>query len=245
MQATDAAMYTLTVTAKDKAGNAATAATKTVTLDGVVPTISAVKLWPTRVSGGGTFTLSFKVSEALKGDPVVTFGNGAEPDVAMTKTTAETGYDYTYAGTAPVSGSVPFYTVTVSVTDVAENQGTFSPVTVEIDNVPPDLAGLEVAPLGAKLSDTVRVVLSANETLAGPPAMTAHSGANVITFVPVDTTAGRVSYSYTHVVTGATALGVYTIDPFTLADEASNAKQVTPVPAVTFPVDSSVPAVAK
>jgi hypothetical protein len=239
-------VYALSAMATDVTGNlSAAVATGSVTLDGVVPVISGVKAWPSRVTAGGVFRVSFKASEPLGADPVGTFSNGVDAPVGMAKVQAEAGYDYTFEGTAPSSGSVPFYTVKVVVEDRAGNQGMYSPVTVEIDNVAPELAGLEVAPAGAKLNDTLRAVLSATETMSGPPVLVAKSGGSTITFNPVDATPGKVSYAYTHAVTGGTVQGVYTVQPFDMADVAGNTKTgVTPSPAVTFSVDSSVPVVS-
>jgi len=243
VKGSDNTAFDLSATAKDAAGNAAAAAaTGSVTLDGVVPEMSGANVSPDRVKGGESFEVAFTASEALPADPEVTFSNGSDAPSTMTLKT-KNGNDYVYEGTAPQSGSSPYYTVTVTLSDGAGNQTTSNAGTMAIDNVAPQLAGLEVAPAGAKLNDTIRVVLTADEPLSGPPALTAKTGATTITFAPADLTPGKISYAYTYVVTGATTEGVYTVQPFELLDVAGNARSVTPSPAKTFSVDSSVPVV--
>ncbi|MBI5524772.1 MAG: Ig-like domain repeat protein [Deltaproteobacteria bacterium] len=235
--------YNLSATAKDLAGNAVAAPLDSaVTFDGVVPAVSGTQLNPGRIKGGQTFTLTFTLSEAVTGDPAVTFSNGVDAPVTMART-GRIGNVYTYQGTAPASGSAMFYSVAVAVTDDAGNQTTASAGTIEIDNVAPQLAGLEVAPAGAKKNDTVRVVLTADETLSGPPAVTATAGVATITFTPQDSTPGKLTYVYTYVVTDGTTQGVYIVQPVTLLDIAGNTNTITPSPARTFSVDSSTPTV--
>ena len=56
---------------------------------------------------------------------------------------------------------------------------------VDIDVVAPELDSVRVSPAGAKVGDLVRVIVAANETLAGPPAVSAtHTGGGTIDFVP-------------------------------------------------------------
>ncbi|MBI5529276.1 MAG: hypothetical protein HY897_23370 [Deltaproteobacteria bacterium] len=240
---TDDEPFSLSATAKDAAGNPAnTAATGSVTLDGVVPTMSGASLNPSRIRGGEKFELTFSASEAIPGDPDVAFSNGTDAPVSMTLK-LKTGNDYVFEGTAPASGSSPYYAVTVSLEDGAGNQRSGSAGTIEIDNVAPELAGLEVAPAGAKVGDTIRVVLTADETLLGPPALVAKAGGTDLNFAAVDSTPGRISYAYTYVVTAGLWQGVYTIQPLSLSDIAGNVRQVTPNPPKTFTVDSSVPQV--
>jgi hypothetical protein len=240
---TDNVGYNLWATAKDVAGNAATAAaTGSVALDGVAPVVGNAALNPARVAKGGQFTLTFDVSETPGADPTVAFSNGVDAPITMTKS-SNTGLSYAYAGTAPDTGSAPFYSVTVSVNDAAGNGTVASAGTVEIDNVAPELSGLEVAPAGAKVGDTIRIVLTADETLSGPPTLTATTGVTTVTFSVVDGTAGKISYSYTLAVTGAAVQGIYTIQPFDIVDVAGNTRNVTPNPAKTFSIDSSVPVV--
>ncbi|MBI5528750.1 MAG: hypothetical protein HY897_20665, partial [Deltaproteobacteria bacterium] len=239
VKATDSGTFNLSATAADAVGNpSAAAATGTVTLDGILPVVSNAALKPARVAKGGTFTLTFDVSEAPAEDPAVAFSNGVDAAVPMAKT-SNAGLSYTYTGTAPVSGSAPFYSVTVSLRDAAGNGTVAGAGTVEIDNVAPGFSGIEVAPKAARLSSTIQAVLTATEPLSGPPALTAKNGPDTIAFSPADPTPGKISYSYTYSVTGATAQGTYAIQPFDLTDEATNTRAgVTPNPPVTFSVDS-------
>ncbi|MBI5290462.1 MAG: hypothetical protein HY872_01130, partial [Chloroflexi bacterium] len=236
---TDNGTFNLSAAAKDLAGNSAAQVAKSVTVDGVVPTVSGATVNPPKVKGGEQFTLTFTASEDLAADPATTFSNGVDAAVPMSKT-GQTGRQYTFTGTAPASGSAPVYTVTVGVTDPAGNSSTSNVGTMEIDNVPPTLAGLEVAPAGAKVGDTLRAVVSADEALSGPPALSARSGGSTITFTPVDSTPKKISYTYTYTVTGASSQGVFSVEPFVLSDIAGNVRNVTP--AKTFTVDSTVPA---
>ncbi|MBI5527158.1 MAG: hypothetical protein HY897_12555 [Deltaproteobacteria bacterium] len=236
---TDNGTYNLSAMAKDLASNAAAQVAKSVTVDGVVPTVSGAAVNPPKVKGGEQFTLTFTASEDLSANPVATFSNGVDAAIPMSKT-AQNGRQYTFTGAAPASGSAPVYTVTVGVTDPAGNSTTSNVGTMEIDNVAPQLAGLEVAPAGAKVGDTLRAVLSADEALSGPPAISARSGGSTITFTPVDSTPKKISYTYTYPVTQASPQGVFAVEAFVLSDIAGNVRNVTPVK--TFTVDSTVPA---
>lgn len=238
----DQATTPVSVTATDEAGNVTPSPViGQLDMDGVAPFITGASLSSPRVAPLELFSLSFNASEALAVEPIATFNNGVDAAQSMTIMTAAAGFDYTYEATAPATGAAPFYAITVSVEDLAGNTGTASPATIEIDNVAPELAGLDITPLGAKVGDRVRVTLTANETLQGPPVLEATDGTTVITFTPSDSTPGKFSYLYTCDVTASTVEATYTVEPFTLADAAGNAQGITPAPPVSFSVDSSFP----
>jgi hypothetical protein len=243
VKAGDDGSFNLSAVATDVVGNPAAApATGTVSLDGVVPVVSNTVLDPPRVAKGGQFTLTFDVSETPGADPEVTLSNGIDAPVQMTKTSSS-GLSFTYTGVAPDAGSAPFYGLTVSVSDAAGNRGMASVGTVEIDNVAPQVAGLEVTPKAAKKGDTIRAVLSATETLSGPPALSASNGTETITLVPVDQTAGKISYSYEYPLTDASPQGTFAVQAFTLSDAAGNEKAVASEAGWGFFVDSKEPVV--
>ncbi|MBI5527042.1 MAG: hypothetical protein HY897_11965 [Deltaproteobacteria bacterium] len=239
----DNGIFNLSATATDVVGNPATTpATGTLTLDGVVPTVSNAVLSPARVAKGGQFTLTFDVSETPGADPAVAFNNGVDAPVPMSKTSS-TGLSYTYTGTAPDAGSAPFYGVTVSVQDAAGNGTVASAGTVEIDNVAPQVAGLDITPKAAKKGDTVRVVLSATETLSGPPTLTASNGTETITLLPIDVTPGKINYSYEYPLTDSSPQGSFLVQGFSVSDVAGNERAVTPEAGWAFFVDSKEPVV--
>jgi len=243
VKAGDEGSFNLSANATDVVGNPAVApATGMLALDGVAPEVSNAVLDPPRVAKGGQFTLTFDVSETPGADPEVAFNNGVDVPVPMSKASS-IGLSFTYTGTAPNSGSAPFYGVTVSVSDTAGNRTVASAGTVEIDNVAPGVAGLDVAPKAAKKGDTIRVVLSATETLSGPPVLTASNGTETITPAALDMAAGKLNYSYEHPLTDASPQGTFLVQGFTISDVAGNEKAVTPEAEWTFFVDSREPVV--
>ncbi len=240
--------FVVSVGATDLGGNAAAPAATAVTIDGVAPSLAAFTLSSPRIAPAETFTLTLWPSEELADAPAVTFANGDVDGMgaaivhAMTVVAGPLGDgSWVLDGVGPPSGLNQFYTLTVVMADLAGNPGADNPAVIEVDNTAPDLSGFDIAPAFARNGDTVRVVASANETLAGPPTLVARNGAAMFTLVPQSVAAGAISYVFTMPVGAGTAQGTWTFDAFTLTDQANNARVVASSPARTFSVDSRAP----
>ncbi|HEY1098497.1 MAG TPA: hypothetical protein VGF99_06200, partial [Myxococcota bacterium] len=243
--------FSADVVAADEGGNV-TAAPSSITMqiDGVAPSVISSSLSTPRVAPGQAFTLTFRASEPLAADPIVTFTNGdvvgGQTAVAtMTKVSGpDADQQYVFQGTGPTTGTNQFYTITVVMADVAGNPGADSPAVVVVDNAPPRLAGFDIAPLAARANDVVRVVVTADETMREPPTIVATNGAASLTFTPTSTAAGAISYVFTATVTSALAQGTWTFSSFTLTDQAGNSGSVTPTGQRTFSIDSQAPIIS-
>jgi len=242
--------FTVSFQAADLGGNVSGVAQRTLTVDGVPPTLLAPVLSSTRIAPAERFTLSFRTSEGLRGDPLVTFANGdvSGSGAAIINTmTRVSGPDaqqtWLFEGTGPLTGSSPFYTITVVMEDEAGNPGGDNPAVIEVDSAPPQLAGFDIAPLFARNGDTVRVVVTATETLAGPPSLVARNGVNSVVLSPGSVTPGAISYAFTLPIGANTPQGNWTFDGFTMADQAGNAAVIAPSATRTFAVDSQAPSV--
>jgi hypothetical protein len=237
--------FAVSFAAADLGGNVVAAPVlQDVRIDGVSPTLTSFALSKPRVAPNEAFTVTLQTSEALPAPPTVTFANGdlvnGVPVVStMTLLSGPSAQnDYVFSGTGPASGQNQFYTITVLMADVAGNPGADSPAVVVVDNAAPSLAGFDIAPAAARAGDTVRVVVTANETLSAPPTIVARNGAANFTLSPTSAASGALSYVFTMPIDGATAQGSWTFDAFSLVDEAGNSGVIAANAQRTFVVDS-------
>lgn len=240
--------FTVTLGAADLGGNVATPVAREINIDGVAPSLDTFALSSPRIAPNETFTLTLWPSEVLAGSPTVTFANGDVDGlgaaIVHTMTLIEgplSDGSWLFQGAGPPSGLNQFYTITVVMEDVAGNPGADNPAVIVVDNTAPDLSGFDISPAFARNGDTVRVVVSANETLAGPPTLVARNGVSSFAFVPQSVAGGAISYVFTMPIGAGTAQGTWTFDAFTLTDEAANARAVPSSPARSFAVDSRAP----
>ncbi|MCC7071643.1 MAG: hypothetical protein IT383_09985 [Deltaproteobacteria bacterium] len=240
--------FLVSVAAADLGGNSSSTVQQNVSIDGVAPSLSSFSLSSPRIAPDEIFTLTLLPSEELAGAPTVSFANGdvdGQGDAIVHAMSLVAGPlvdgSWSFSGIGPASGLNQFYTITVVMQDVAGNPGADNPAVIVVDNAPPDLSGFDIAPAFARNGDTVRVVVSADETLAGPPSLVARNGANTFTLVPQSLAPGAISYVFTMAVGAGTAQGTWTFDGFTLTDEANNARAIASSPTRSFSVDSRAP----
>ncbi|MBI5545447.1 MAG: hypothetical protein HY901_16295, partial [Deltaproteobacteria bacterium] len=147
---------------EDLAGNVAEPVSAgLMTFDSAPPAIADAFVLPERIRASESFLVCFRIEddEPLKEEPVVQFWNGVDPSLLMTRTTdPDCPYPHAYLGTAPVAGSAPYYSITARVSDRAGNQLFANLGVVEIDNVAPSIAGLEVGPAQAKVGTALQLV---------------------------------------------------------------------------------------
>ncbi|MFA6033660.1 MAG: hypothetical protein WC889_12240, partial [Myxococcota bacterium] len=208
------------------------------------------KIEPLRIKGGGTFTLSLDVNKDIIQDTVTAaFSNGTDGGDMSCARDAGQPRHHTCTGVAPTAVSTSqYYTVTAKVTDNAQNEYSKNIGTIEVDNVPPEIADFQVTK-AAKIGDKLMVVLTASEPLMAPPVLKGKekAGAYEMAFGPTETTKGKISYTY---LTGAVTTGIppgeYAIQPFRMTDEAGNESDyLSPnPPSGDFKVESVPPVVS-
>jgi hypothetical protein len=238
--------YTVTVDGTDKAGNAATGLSGTGwKVDAALPVVTPVSLttnnpnFNTMAKDADTVTAVFTTNEDPPQNPSVVLGGKA---MAFASKTGTGPYTFTYNYTVATGDGDGAKTATATATDAAGNVTVQDIGGVTYDFAPPE-AALEAAPASARVGTTVRVTLTGTEPISGPPPLEAKNGGSTAAFVAQDSTAWKLSYSYAYVVTGGTAAGVHTMQPFSVTDQAGNSRVVTPSPAVTFSVDPTIPAI--
>ncbi|WP_310451437.1 Ig-like domain-containing protein, partial [Sulfuritalea sp.] len=239
---------TLSATQTDAAGNASAAATRPVSVDTVVPTITA------QAASVGTKTVTLTLSEAVAGTPAAgdfaVLMNSATNTVTAVSASGTT-VTLTLTNTIPNNATltVDYTQGTNKLTDAAGNAvasvGDALTVTVANDTVAPTVAGLSsTAGAGTyNVADVIPVTIQFSEavTVTGTPQLTLETGA-------VDRTASYASGSGTNTLTfnytvqagdsssdldytGTTALA---LSGGTIKDEAGNNATLTlPTPGAT------------
>jgi hypothetical protein len=168
-----------TVTAKDVAGNTASPASFSVTVDNTLPTASASVVAHSsagaKIKAGGTYFVYANASDAGSGvDTVtanvnsITTGQTAVALTACSSSCTVGGITYAYksasltASAGLAAGSV---TYTITATDAAGNATSATSFTGTVDNTAPTASGIATANAGAtagkpELSDTVTLTFS-------------------------------------------------------------------------------------
>ncbi|MCB9789002.1 MAG: hypothetical protein H6744_20175 [Deltaproteobacteria bacterium] len=238
--------FTWAVALEDVAGNTATPQDPDCagvgTVDGVRPTIlpGTVVQAGTRFRAGEVASFAFDASEPLASAPVVRIGQ----QLATASTVDGTTWTFEHTFAAAEGSGVK--QITVTLVDEATNETldsqSFEALTLDLDA--PVTVGLEAAPLAVQAGTEVKIVLTANETLASAPLL-GFELAGEPALVPVAGQAGaqKNSYVYTLAVPAGTADGTYALQPFELVDLAGNAVTDAEHP-VELVVDASVPFVS-
>jgi hypothetical protein len=258
-QAGESYTYSYKVTEQDTSGVKGTAITlidragnkvedivgPTTEYDFEAPKVSNFGISPAmKMKGDTAYEASFDVSKELDGDPEVIVSNGKDAEEKLQKKSQDDRH-YVFSGKTAASGAAPFYGITIKLRDLAGNFSSDNVGTLEIDNVPPELAGEDVSPKKAKLGDVVSVVLTAKETMKGPPTLEAELevGTGTMAFTPTETATGKNSYTYfSGQISTQNTAGTYKLKPVILEDEAGNVSQGQEMsPATKFEVYSKAP----
>ena len=184
---------TVNVSATDSAGNTGSGNTA-VTFDFTAPTIFPLAVDPTIAKSGTNLTITFTVSEALPGNPMVTVAGNAATFYG------KSGNSYTYTYTVQGTEGEGSKTVNVSATDSAGNPGSAS-TAVTFDFTAPTISNLTVNPTIAKAGVNLTIAFTVSEALESNPLVTVEG--NVATF---NSKSGN-NYTYTYTVQGTEGEG--------------------------------------
>ncbi|MFA6032916.1 MAG: hypothetical protein WC889_08470, partial [Myxococcota bacterium] len=216
-------------------------------MPGIVPNSVEVK---GKVKRGEQVTASFKTTKPIQGNKLsVYITNGTDEKTYLTCIASEGNTSFDCTGTSPQSGSSPYYSVIVLMTDDAGNFASNSIGVTEIDNVPPNLASFQIVPTAAKLNETITVMVTADETLGKIPVISAQTVKEGITyslnFTVRPNPLGKISYTYdSQLINEDIKDGIYSFLDFTLEDEAGNSI-VIPGPKDAFTIDNIPPKITK
>src|SRR5207253_1858637 len=218
--ATNAA-HTLTAVARDAAGNTATSAAVSVTVDNAPPTVSLTAPTAGR-SIKGTITVSASASDNVGVVGVQFKLDGSNLGAEVTTAPYAVSWNTTTATNAA-------HTLTAVARDAAGNTATSAAVSVTVDNAPPTVS-LTAPVAGTKVVGTVTVSASATDNVGVVGVQFKLDGANLGTEVTV------APYSVSWNTTTATA-GAHTLTAVA-RDAAGNAATS---PAVSVTVDNAPP----
>src|SRR5207244_952155 len=203
--ATNAA-HTLTAVARDAAGNIATSAAVSVTVDNAPPTVSLTAPTAGR-SIKGTITVSASASDNVGVVGVQFKLDGSNLGAEVTTAPYAVSWNTTTATNAA-------HTLTAVARDAAGNTATSAAVSVTVDNAPPTVS-LTAPVAGTKVVGTVTVSASATDNVGVVGVQFKLDGANLGTEVTV------APYSVSWNTTTATA-GAHTLTAVA-RDAAGNA----------------------
>ena len=238
-------LVTVAINATDDAGNAATEATTSFTIDNTAPVISNASVTEACENGGNTVTLTFDVAEAGCG----TFDQN---DISITDdvTTATNTWTYvsgsgagTYTYTLPLVGGDPDGLVTVSIdaTDDAGNAATTNTdATFTIDNIAPSFSSVSLSTSCAKGGSTVTLTFDVAEAGCGTfDKNDITIGDNVVTTNAWTWVSGvgAGTYTYTLALVAGDPTGLVTL-AINANDDAGNAA-TTATP--SFSIDNTGP----
>src|SRR5207253_2780627 len=221
--ATNAA-HTLTAVARDAAGNTATSAAVSVTVDNAPPTVSLTAPTAGR-SIKGTITVSASASDNVGVVGVQFKLDGANLGAEVTTAPYAVSWNTTTATNAA-------HTLTAVARDAAGNTATSAAVSVTVDNAPPTVS-LTAPTAGASVAGPITVSASATDNVGVVGVQFKLDGANLGAEVTV------APYSVSWNTTTATA-GAHTLTAVA-RDAAGNA---TTSPAVSVTNDTTPPTVS-
>src|SRR5207245_2405985 len=170
------AVHTLTAVTRDAAGNTATSAAVSVTVDNAPPTVSLTA--PTAgATVAGTITVSASATDKV-GVVAVTFKlDGANQGAEVTAAP----YSVSWNSTLATGGA---HSLTAVARDGAGNTATSAAVSVTVDNAPPTVS-ITAPAAGAKVMGTVTVSASATDNVGVVGVQFKLDGANLGTEVTV------------------------------------------------------------
>src|SRR5437660_1623784 len=146
------AAHTLTAVARDAAGNTATSAAVSVTVDNAPPTVSLTAAIA-GASVAGTITVSASATDNVGVAGVQFKLDGANLGAEVTAVP----YSVSWTSTTTTNGA---HTLTAVARDAAGNTATSAAVSVTIDNTPPTVS-LTAPTAGASVAGTITVSASA------------------------------------------------------------------------------------
>ena len=232
----DDGVVTFTISGTDYAGTnhnfTFTTPSPGVTIDTTHPTVSPVSIESsntnnpsgTLAKAGDTITLSFTVSEQIKGNPTVQILNKT---ATKDTTVAAPSYKYTYTVVSgDTEGTAGF---SISVTDKAGNEtNNVNTITtgnnVTVDTTPPTVSPVSIVssntnnPSGtlATVGDTITLSFTVNETLLSDPTVQILGKT-----ATKDTTVAAPSYKYTYTVVSGDTEGTAGFS-ISVTDKAGN-----------------------
>jgi len=232
--------YTARVSQSDVAGNTGTSVAVTFTVDTVAPVVSLGSVpSPTKDS---TPMLTGGAGTAAGDDATVTVtiyqGGSVAGAIATSKSVSVSGGGWSYTAPKLDDGT---YTARVSQSDVAGNTGTSVAVTFRVDTSPPVVA-VTVPAAGAALNSSNPTVSGlAGQASGDDPLVTLKLYAgSTVSGSPIQT--DKVTPSGANWTTGAISAladGTYTA----LAEQSDEAGNTGKSAAVTFAIDTTLPAV--
>src|SRR5439155_1389161 len=221
--ATDA-VHTLTAVARDAAGNTATSAAVSVTVDNAPPTVSLTAAIA-GASVAGTITVSASATDNVGVAGVQFKLDGANLGAEVTAVP----YSVSWTSTTTTNGA---HTLTAVARDAAGNTATSAVVSVTVDNAPPTVS-LTAPTAGASAAGTITVSASATDNVGVVGVQFKLDGANL--GAEVAAAPYSVSWNTTSGTTGAHTLTAVA------RDAAGNA---TTSPAVSVTNDTTPPTVS-
>ncbi|HSV83645.1 MAG TPA: Ig-like domain-containing protein, partial [Ramlibacter sp.] len=159
---------TASVSATDTAGNTATGAGDSLTLDTTAPVVASVTMSDTALKIGDTSTVTIAFSEAVTGfsNADVTVENGT----LDTLTSSDGGLTWTatFTPSSNIEDATNVVTVAASYTDVAGNDGSGgASANYAVDTKAPVVASVTMSDTALKIGDTSTVTIAFSEAVTG------------------------------------------------------------------------------